>query len=176
MTRRGVILTLALTVFMTLLLLFVDWCSWKIVRLPLEPFYLTYPFAVSTFLSGCIGFLFVAIVDGLKIHQIIRREVSINSPKVAVPTIGGLFFIPVGIITVRVIVGHLSIHVNGVAAATLGSAAIGLLDDIFQFAKNYKHRLPGWMKLLLHVVGGIWFSIWLESTNLPTPYSMYTSS
>ncbi|KAL0925146.1 hypothetical protein M5K25_003456 [Dendrobium thyrsiflorum] len=171
-TRRGVILTLGLTAFLVLFLLFVDWCSWRIVRLPLEPFYLTYPFSISAFLSACIGFLFVAIVDGLKIHQVVKRERPLNSLKTSIPTIGGLFFLPVGIATARAIIGHHNILFTAVAAVTLGFAAIGLLDDIFRFTKNYNHQLPGWLKLLLHVVVGMWFSIWLESTDLPTPYSM----
>ncbi|XP_020576862.1 phospho-N-acetylmuramoyl-pentapeptide-transferase homolog isoform X2 [Phalaenopsis equestris] len=171
-TRRGVILTLGLIVFMTLFLLFVDWCSWRIVRLPLEPFFLTCPFSISAFLSACIGFLFVAIVDGLKIHQIIKRERSLSSLKTSIPTIGGLFFLPVGITTWRAVIGHNSILVTGVAAATLGFAAIGLLDDIFQFTMMHKYKLPGWLKLLLHVAVGMWFSVWLDTANLPTPYSM----
>ncbi|KAG0484668.1 hypothetical protein HPP92_008747 [Vanilla planifolia] len=171
-TRRGVSLTLGLATFISVVLLFFDWCSWRIVRLPLNSFYLSFPFAVSTFVSATIGCFFVPIVDGLKIHHIIMREGSMHSSRRAVPTIGGLFFIPVGITIVKAVVGHRSGYVNAAGAATLCVAAIGLANDIFKFAKNPKHRLHGWIKLLLHVAVGVCFSLWLDSTNLPTPYSM----
>ncbi|XP_020705764.1 phospho-N-acetylmuramoyl-pentapeptide-transferase homolog isoform X3 [Dendrobium catenatum] len=114
----------------------------------------------------------VILTLGLTAFLVVKRERPLNSLKTSIPTIGGLFFLPVGITTARAIIGHHNILFIAVAAVTLGFAAIGLLDDIFRFTKNYNHQLPGWLKLLLHLVVGMWFSIWLESTDLPTPYSM----
>lgn len=64
---------------------------------------------------------------------------------------GGLFFIPVGVIVAMVIVGLSSVEVYGAAAATLAFAAIGLLDDILSFIRNHNYGLPAKTKLFLQV-------------------------
>ncbi|XP_022723306.1 phospho-N-acetylmuramoyl-pentapeptide-transferase homolog isoform X3 [Durio zibethinus] len=50
---HGLLINLALIIFLTMVLLLVDWCGWKIVRLPLAPFYLTSPFFMSLILASC---------------------------------------------------------------------------------------------------------------------------
>lgn len=64
---------------------------------------------------------------------------------------GGLFFIPIGIIVAEFIVGFSSIEVSGAAIATLVFAAIGLLDDSLSLINNNKDGLSAWMRLLLEV-------------------------
>ncbi|CAL5409146.1 unnamed protein product [Camellia sinensis] len=148
--KYGMINNIGLMSFLTTLLLFVDWCAWRIVRLPLEPFYLTRPFCISAVVVSCVGYVCVPLLRILKIHSIIRKEgPARHSSKKGIPTMGGLFFVPIGIIVAEVLVGFSSIEVSGAAAATLAFAAIGLLDDILSLIKNHNNGLSAWMRILL---------------------------
>ena len=150
--KFGVLISVGLIIFLTVLLLFVDWCAWRIVRLPLEPFYLTRPFLISAILVSCAGYVCVPLLYRFRIHQIIRKEgPDRHSLKKRTPTMGGLFFVPIGVTVARFIAGFSSTEVSGAAAATLGFAAIGLVDDILTIIKNHNSGLLAWVKLLLEV-------------------------
>ncbi|XP_010915567.1 phospho-N-acetylmuramoyl-pentapeptide-transferase homolog isoform X1 [Elaeis guineensis] len=172
-TLLGVMITMGLIAFLISFLLFIDWCSWKIVRLPLESFYFTHPFSLSAVLSACAGCLYVPIAESMKIRLIRRRERPMTYfHKSATPTMGGLFFLPIGIVVARGIAGLNSTPVNGVVVATVACAVIGLLDDTLSWIKNPNYGLPQWLQFFLQVAVGTWFSIWLDSANISTPYSM----
>ncbi|XP_058196137.1 phospho-N-acetylmuramoyl-pentapeptide-transferase homolog isoform X3 [Rhododendron vialii] len=171
--KHGVITNIGLMTFLTILLLLVDCCAWRIVRLPLEPFYLMRPFCISAIVVSCAGYVCVPLLRSLKIHSIIRREgPARHSSKKGTPTMGGLFFVPIGIIVAEVSVGFSSIEVRGAAVATLAFAAIGLLDDVLSIIKNHNYGLSALMKILLEVAVGSIFSVWLETTKISSPYSM----
>ncbi|KAB1221340.1 hypothetical protein CJ030_MR2G005419 [Morella rubra] len=173
--KLGVLITSGLIIFLTVLLLFVDWCAWRIVRLPLEPFYLSRPFLISAILVSCAGYVCIPLLYRFKIHQIIRSEGHArNSLKKRTPTMGGLFFVPVGVTVARFNAGFSSIEVSGAAAATLAFAAIGLFDDMLSAIKKRNSGLPAWLKILLEVAVGTWFSFWLDSSSISSPYGMYS--
>ncbi|GKV36982.1 hypothetical protein SLEP1_g45060 [Rubroshorea leprosula] len=170
----GVLLNLGLVIFLTVLLLFVDCWGWKIVRLPLEPFYLTRPFLLSAFIATFVGYVCIPMLKSLRFHEIIRKEEPArHSRKKRTPTMGGLFFVPVGICVAKAIVGFSSVEVSGAAVATLSFAAIGLLDDILSLIKQDNSGLSPWLTLLLEAFIGIWFSFWLDVASLSSPYGMY---
>lgn len=64
---------------------------------------------------------------------------------------GGLFFIPIGVMVAMFIVGFSSVGVSGAAAVTLAFAAIGLIDDIVGLVKHQNYGLSPWIKVLLEV-------------------------
>ncbi|KAM3748635.1 hypothetical protein ACB098_05G124000 [Castanea mollissima] len=139
--KLGVLMNAGLISFLMVLLLFVDWCAWRIVR--------------------------------LKIHQIIRKEgPARHSLKKRTPTMGGLFFVPIGVTVARFVAGFSSTEVFGAAAVTLAFAAIGLLDDILSLVKSDNSGLSAWGRIALEVSVGTWFSFWLDSTSISSPYSM----
>ncbi|KAF8408912.1 hypothetical protein HHK36_004982 [Tetracentron sinense] len=147
---QGVFINVGLIASLVILLLFVDWWSWRIVRLPLAPFYLTRPFFISAVLASCAGYVCVPLLDSLKLHQIFRKEGPVaHFSKKGTPTMGGLFFIPIGVTVARFIAGFSSVEVSGAVAATLAFGAIGFLDDILSFTKNHNYGLPAWIKILL---------------------------
>ncbi|GMI93553.1 ARABIDOPSIS THALIANA TRANSLOCASE 11, translocase 11 [Hibiscus trionum] len=168
----GLIMNFALIIFVTMVLLIVDWCGWKIVRLPLAPFYLTSPFLISLILASCAGYVGVPLLRIFKFHEVVRK---IGPPKYMrkkrTPTMGGLFFVPVGIAVARFATGVYSVEVAATAAATFAFAAIGLLDDGLSFTKR-KSGMDPRLRLLLEAAVGIWFSYWLDTTNLSSPYGM----
>ena len=144
---------MGLIAFLALFLSFVDWCSWKIVRLPLEPFYLTQPFSLSTAVSACAGCLFVPIADSLRIQKMLKKQGPVRHYlRKKVPTMGGIFFVPVGIAVARGIAGNSSITVNGAALATLAFAVIGLFEDFIKFSNDHRYRVPSWIKFFLQVL------------------------
>ncbi|KAI3878853.1 hypothetical protein MKW92_035805, partial [Papaver armeniacum] len=86
------------------------------------------------------------------------------------PNHGWIVFVPIGITTAIAIAGSSSVEVLGQEVATLAFGAIGLLDDLFSSIKNHNYGLPAWVKLLLEAAVGLWFSYWLDSTNISSPY------
>ncbi|OAY25133.1 phospho-N-acetylmuramoyl-pentapeptide-transferase homolog isoform X4 [Manihot esculenta] len=171
--RAGILNNLGLIVFLLLLLLFVDWCAWKIVRLPLSPFYLSQPFFISTALVSIAGYLFVPFLNALKIRRNVRKKAPVRHfKKRATPTMGGLFVIPIGVGVAKFTAGFSSIEVSGATVATLAFASIGLLDDILSFAKNNNHGLSSQIKLFLEVAVGTLFAFWLDTASISSPYSM----
>lgn len=154
-TQKGILISMSLVAFLLVFLLFFDWCSWRIVRMPLEPFFLTHPFTLSAALSAFAGFIFVPIVDSMRIHQVLRKEgPASHTSKRGTPTMGGLFFIPIGIIVASIKAGERSTAVSGAAVATIAFAAIGLLDDLLSCIKSHNYGLPGWAKLGLQEIFG----------------------
>ncbi|KAE8715339.1 40S ribosomal protein S14-3-like [Hibiscus syriacus] len=94
-----------------------------------------------------------------------RKEGPANhSKKQRTPTMGGLFFLPVGIF---VITAFFSVEVAAAAAAT-----IGLVDDVLCVIKQHSSGLSPHLRLLLEAAVGICFSFWLSATNLSSPYGM----
>lgn len=169
----GVLLNLGLVIFSTVLLVIVDCCGWKIVRLPLAPFYLTRPFLLSAILTSCAGYICVPWLKDLRSYQIITQGKPIrNSRKKRTPTMGGLFLVPVGIFVAKALAGS-SVDLSGVAIATISFAAIGLSDDVVSLINVDNVGLSPWLRLLLKAFVGIWFSFWLGATSLPSPYGMY---
>ncbi|VAH74602.1 unnamed protein product [Triticum turgidum subsp. durum] len=142
-------------------------------RLPLDSFYLTRPFLISAVLSTLAGFIFAPIADRMKIHHFRRRGKPI-SPSYGKPTpaMGGLFFIPIGILVARRHVGSNSSGVNGAAIITIIFAVVGLLDDISNLVVDRSHKVPQWIRFLVQTAAGIYFFIWLGSANISTPYNM----
>ncbi|KAF8663337.1 hypothetical protein HU200_055950 [Digitaria exilis] len=172
-TQQGLINNVGLVAFLAMLLFFVDWCSWKIVRLPLDSFYLTRPFLISAVLSALAGFLFAPVADSLKIHHFRRRGKPVSpSSRKPTPAMGGLFFVPIGIFVARREVGFNSNGVNGAAMITLIFAMLGLLDDISSIGMDQNRKIPQWIRLLVQIVAGIYFSVWLGAADISTPYSM----
>ncbi|GLT59840.1 hypothetical protein SLA2020_326370 [Shorea laevis] len=168
----GVLLNLGLIIFLVVFLLFADCWGWKVVRLPLAPFYLTCPFVLSAFLASCAGYVCVPMLKSLSFRQIIRKGHARHSRKRKAPMMSGLFFIPDGICVAKVIAGS-STEISGAAAATLAFATIGLLDDILSLIKKDNGGLSPWPRLLLEPSVGIWFSLWLDATSLSSPYGIY---
>ncbi|KAL3851476.1 hypothetical protein ACJIZ3_013358 [Penstemon smallii] len=171
-TMFGVMNNVGLMSFSTILLLLVDQSAWRIVRLPLAPFHFMRPFLISVVLVSCVGYVCVPLFRLLKLRSITRKEAPTqHSSKKGTPTMGGLFFIPIGLLVAELVLGFSSIDVSGAVLVTTAFAAIGLLDDFLSINDN-NNGLPGWMRILLEVAVGAGFSYWLYSTDISTPYSM----
>lgn len=135
-----------------ILLIYVDWCAWRIVRLPLGPFHLTGPFLTSAFLASCAGYICVPLLYQLKVYQITRQERPVrHALKRKTPTMGGLFFVPIGIAVAKRFADFSSAEVSGASVATIAFLGIGLVDDILSLIKSHNCGLSAWIKILLQV-------------------------
>ncbi|XP_073048226.1 phospho-N-acetylmuramoyl-pentapeptide-transferase homolog [Primulina eburnea] len=171
-TVHGILNNVGLIVFLMFLLFIVDQWAWRVVRLPLESFYLMRPFVISAVLVSCVGYICVPLFRLLKLQSIIKKESPKQHPsKKGTPTMGGLYFVPIGLLVAEVLLGFSSIEVSGAVVATIAFATIGLLDD-FLSLKNNHIRLSGLTRICLEAAVGVWFSYWLCATDISTPYSM----
>ncbi|XP_049371567.1 phospho-N-acetylmuramoyl-pentapeptide-transferase homolog isoform X2 [Solanum verrucosum] len=96
-----------------------------------------------------------------------------HSSKKGTATMGGLYFIPIGVIVAEIIVGFSSLEVLGASAATLTFAAIGLLDDLISM-RNNNVGLSARFRIMSEVAAGTFFSFWLYASDISSPYSMKT--
>ncbi|WJX26979.1 phospho-N-acetylmuramoyl-pentapeptide-transferase [Trifolium repens] len=173
--KAGLFLTMGLIIGLTVLLLYVDWCVWKIVRLPLSPFYLTRPFLISAILVSFVGYVCVPILGHFKYIHVIKQQGPLRHHlKRRTPTLGGLFFVPIGIIVAHVIAESSSIEVAGASGITIAFAAVGLLSDILNLTKNHWRGLPELAEVFLEVAVGTCFSFWLDIASISSPYGMKT--
>lgn len=143
---------MGLIIVLTVLLLYVDWCAWRIVRLPLSPFYLTRPFLISAILVSFAGYVCVPIFRSFKVVHVIKQQGPVrHRSNKRTPTLGGLFFVPIGVIVAQIIAGSSSIEVSGAAGVTIAFAAVGLLNDMLCLTKNHRRGLPAFAEVLLEV-------------------------
>lgn len=170
--RYGI--NLGLLAFLTLLLLFMDSFAWKIVRLPLPPYFLTLPFFSSAVLVTLAGYVCVPLLDRMKVHEPIRRLglVVTHSRRQTIPTMGGLFFVPVGVLVAIAMTKFSSIEVAGAAAVTVLFAAIGLVDDSLSLCSDNNNGLSAKLQLFLEGAVGTCFAFWLEGASISSPYGM----
>ncbi|KAI4304475.1 hypothetical protein MLD38_039979 [Melastoma candidum] len=172
--RDGILVTLGLISFLAICLFLLDLYAWRIVRLPLPQFYLSRPFFISASIASCLGYVSVPILRSLNIYQNNQTgELARPLFKKITPTMGGLFFVPVGVAVAEFVVGFSSVEVTAAAGATLIFAVIGLLDDALSLIRDQDHYLSAWFKLSLEVAVGCLFSLWLEGASISSPYGIF---
>eukprot|EP00249_Psilotum_nudum_P004643 c18145_g1_i2 orf=91-1344(+) len=138
---------------------------------------LTSTFLVSATIAGLFGCLCIPLLRTLKAYQIFRKEgPSSHFAKAGTPTMGGIFFVPIGVgIAIGfsgILTGVISKELCTVATVTLAFTAIGLLDDVLALIHSHNYGLPGWLKLALQVAVAIVFCFWLESSSLLSDYQL----
>ncbi|KAL3646481.1 hypothetical protein CASFOL_011661 [Castilleja foliolosa] len=171
-TVHGILNNVGILSFSTFLVLLVDQCAWRIVRLPLAPFHMMRPFLLSMVSVSCVGYICVPLFRMLRLRSVVRNVgPSRHSSKKGTRTMGGLYFVLIGLLVAQVVLSFSSIEVSGAALVTIVFAAIGLLDDYLSI-KNRNDGLSGWLRVLLEVAVGTCFSYWLYTTDITSPYSM----
>ncbi|KAI7741470.1 hypothetical protein M8C21_007519 [Ambrosia artemisiifolia] len=170
--KYGMIINIGLVTFLTVFLLLLDSHAWRIVRLPLPPFHLIFPYTVSAVLVSFAGYICVPLFRISRMQVIISKWPARHSFKKGTTTMGGLFLIPIGVVVAEVLVGFSSIEVAGASIATLAFATIGLIDDYLCLMKRRRIGLSPWIRILLEAAIGTWFYFWLCARNIASPYSI----
>lgn len=168
-------INVGLTSFVILLLGLVDWCAWRIIRLPLDPLYVTKPFVISAVLVVSIGYVAVPLLKRFNIFREEGERLMKDHVRKRILTMGGLYLVPIGAIVGNVLAGTSQAEVSGAIAITLAFAVVGLLDDTLCQIKNLESGSSWKMKVILEAIIAAWFSYWLETADVTTPYSMYSS-
>jgi phospho-N-acetylmuramoyl-pentapeptide-transferase len=128
----------------------VDSYIWKVIRRPLAHYFLTVPFCIAAA---------APLLKRLKAQQVFRIEgPAAHQSKVGTPTMGGVYFVPIGVGVARLVTGSWPHELWGVCVATLAFAAIGFVDDWLALWRKHNYGMPGSLKFLLQVH----FILWLQ--------------
>uniref|UniRef100_A0ACD5H131 Phospho-N-acetylmuramoyl-pentapeptide-transferase n=1 Tax=Desertifilum tharense IPPAS B-1220 TaxID=1781255 RepID=A0ACD5H131_9CYAN len=138
-----------------------DWFTGRISDLR---FTLSLPFWVCAVAAALVGYWVVPLLRSLKAGQFIREdEPQAHLKKAGTPTMGGIFFIPVGVLGA---IAWSGFHPSAIALSilTVGYGAIGWLDDWQILRRRSNKGISPRMKLMLQTGLGVLFSLWLITT------------
>lgn len=122
------------------------------------------PLLVSAAVAGGLGFWLVPLLQKLKTGQIIREEgPQAHHKKAGTPTMGGLIFLPVGIVG-SLIMTHSHPEVIAVSLVTVAYGLIGWVDDWQVLRLKSNKGISPRLKLILQIVVAILFCLWLALT------------
>ncbi|NEP76274.1 phospho-N-acetylmuramoyl-pentapeptide-transferase, partial [Okeania sp. SIO2G5] len=122
---------------------------------------ITLPLALCLGLSALAGHWAVPFLQALKTGQIIREEgPQSHQVKAGTPTMGGLFFVPVAVLT-TLLITHFATPVLVAGTLTLLYVAVGWLDDWRVIQRKSNKGISPRTKLLLQVAGAILLAVWL---------------
>ena len=114
--------------------------------------YLTITFIITTLLSSLITFISIPILKKIKIKQIIREEgPKKHYLKQGTPTMGGVFFIPIGIIISNILFFNNQDYkiILTLSLLIISFMLIGLIDDFISLKKKFNTGLTSNQKLVL---------------------------
>ncbi len=129
---------------------------------------LVIPFLITTLVSTFTTFLSIPQLKKIKIKQIIREEGPKNHfLKQGTPTMGGIFFIPVGIIISNLLYFNKEDYkiILTLSFLVLFFMFIGLIDDLLSLKKKFNTGLTSNQKLILQLFISVIFILVCYSNN-----------
>jgi phospho-N-acetylmuramoyl-pentapeptide-transferase len=138
---------------------------------------LTLPLMVCGSLSALAGVAGVPLLRALKAGQIIREDgPKSHLKKTGTPTMGGAFFVPVGIIA-SLILTQFNPNAIAVAALTTAYAGIGFADDWEIIRRRSNKGISPKMKMGLQIGFAAAFCLWMMffgnvSTSIALPFGL----
>ncbi|GAC1495935.1 MAG: phospho-N-acetylmuramoyl-pentapeptide-transferase [Chamaesiphon sp.] len=146
---------------MSLTAFILDWTAGRSLG---QAFSLTLPLWVCTLLTAILGYWAVPLLQSLKAGQVIREDgPQAHLQKAGTPTMGGVFFVPVGVGVALLWSGFAS-DVVAVSLMTVAYAAIGWVDDWQILSKKSNKGISPRMKLALQIAFAAMFCLWLYWT------------
>ena len=130
---------------------------------------LTIPFFVTTLLSLSFTFIGIPKLNKIKIRQIIRKEGPKNHfIKQGTPTMGGIFFIPIGIIISNILYFNKDNYeiILTLSFVIIFFMFIGFIDDFLSLKKQLNIGLKSNQKIILQFFISLIFIIICASNNL----------
>jgi phospho-N-acetylmuramoyl-pentapeptide-transferase len=125
---------------------------------------LTFPLVMAAAAAAAAGYGAVPLLRSLKAGQFIREEgPQAHLKKAGTPTMGGIFFVPVGLLVAIALVGS-SASVWAVALLTLAYGFIGWLDDWQVLRRKSNKGISPKTKLLLQIAFAVIFCLWVMVT------------
>ncbi len=126
------------------------------------------PFLFTTLVSSIITCLSIPKLKEVKLKQIIREEGPKNHfYKKGTPTMGGIFFVPVGIIISNILYFNTEDYriVLTLSFLVISFMLIGLIDDLLSLKKQLNTGLTSNQKLILQLFISLIFVIICSSNN-----------
>tara|TARA_Y100001968_G_scaffold73026_1_gene64474 strand:- start:733 stop:1833 length:1101 start_codon:yes stop_codon:yes gene_type:complete len=130
---------------------------------------LTIPFLITTILSSIITCAGIPKLKKLKIKQIIREEGPKNHfLKQGTPTMGGIFFIPIGIIVSNIIYFDKEDYkiILTLSFVIIFFMFIGFIDDFLSLKKRLNTGLNSKQKIILQFFVSLIFIIFCALSNI----------
>lgn len=125
---------------------------------------LTFPLGVAWLGATIAGFVTLPALRSLKTGQFIREEgPKAHLKKAGTPTMGGVFFIPVGVIFAIIAAGF-SPEVIAAGVLTLAYGFVGWLDDWQVLRRKSNKGISPRTKLTLQIIFSVMFCLWVLST------------
>ena len=127
------------------------------------------PFITSTLISSIITFLGIPKLKKFKINQIIRKEgPKRHLIKQGTPTMGGIFFIPIGIIISNILYITKDDYKNILILSfvIISFMFIGFIDDFLSLKKQLNTGLKSKQKIILQSFISVIFIIICSGNNL----------
>lgn len=126
------------------------------------------PFIVCTLLASSLGYWIIPVLTRIKAGQFIREDgPQAHLQKAGTPTMGGIFFVPVGVV-IGLIWSSFEPVVIAVALLTLAYGLIGWLDDWQILRRKSNKGISPRLKLALQVGFAMLFCGWLAWSQPPT--------
>ncbi len=142
---------------------------------------LTFPLIICGLLTVSLGYWAIPILRKLKAGQIIREDgPQAHLQKAGTPTMGGIFFVPVGV-AIALILSRFHSDVMAVSLLTLAYGFIGWLDDWQILQRRSNKGISPKMKLALQIGFAVIFCGWLAwsqpstITNIALPFGLELS-
>jgi phospho-N-acetylmuramoyl-pentapeptide-transferase len=140
------------------------------------PVSLFLPLFICAVVASGLGYIVVPLLQRMKAGQIIREDgPQAHLKKAGTPTMGGVFFVPVGV-AVALLWSRFNSDVVAVSALTLAYGFIGWLDDWQILRRKSNKGISPRMKLTLQVGFAALFCLWMVfhqpaiSTNVALPF------
>ena len=148
-------------------------------RLPWQSISLTLPLLFCAMTSAAIGYWVIPMLQALKTGQIIREDgPQAHLKKAGTPTMGGIFFVPVAVIT-ACIWSKFAGEVLAVSALTLSYGLIGWIDDWQILRRKSNKGISPRVKLAMQIGFAAVFCAWMifcqpsNITNIALPLGFY---
>ncbi len=122
------------------------------------------PWMISTVAVSALGYWVIPILVQIKAGQFIREDgPQAHLQKAGTPTMGGIFFVPLGV-ALALILSQFNSNVIAVSALTLAYGLIGWLDDWQILRRKSNKGISPRMKLALQFGFATLFCFWLLLT------------
>lgn len=161
----GTSLLVLLAVGLSLAALSLDWTANQLIGQGIS---LTLPLWLCALITAGLGYWAVPLLQALKTGQFIREDgPQAHLKKAGTPTMGGVFFVPVGVAAALLwsgVTGGSLAPVIAVSIMTIAYAAIGWVDDWQVIRRRSNKGISPKMKLMLQIGVGSLFCLWLFAT------------